>query len=128
MKAKILEIIEGRKSELQKALDRARERMQADFKHFFCYESENTYRSFYIFERIEQLQKDVEETQSAEELTNLLKHGADFYLCKLTDSELFASTSIHMVNVSRNLEMEAAQILYRLYIHLHQNALKYSLS
>ena len=124
MKAQILAAIEGRKVELQKVLERTRNRMQQDFKYFFCYESVETYRAVYLLERLEQLQKDVEETTSVEELTELIRKDMESHLRRLTDRELFASTSYQMVNISRNIEVEAAQILYRFLANLYNYKLK----
>ena len=124
MKSQILAAIEGRKEELQKVLVRTRARMQQDFQYFFCYESLETYRSVYILERLEQLQKDVEEIHTDEELVELVRKDMEFYLRRLTERELFASTSFQMVNISRNLEVEAAQILYRFYANLYNYKLK----
>lgn len=124
MKNQILSAVNGRIEDLQKVLARSNKMMQENFRHFFCYESKETYKAVYLLEKYNELKKDVEETSTVDELRNLIKAGADFYLRVLTGQELFASTSSQMVNISKNIEVESAQILYQFYANLHQYKLK----
>lgn len=124
MKNQILSAVNGRIEDLQKVLARSNKMMQENFRHFFCYESKETYKVVYLLEKYNELKKDVEETSTVDELRNLIKAGADFYLRVLTGQELFASTSSQMVNISKNIEVESAQILYQFYANLLQYKLK----
>ena len=124
MKNQILSAVNGRIEDLQKVLARSNKMMQENFRHFFCYESKETYKAVYLLEKYNELKKDVEETSTVDELRNLIKAGADFYLRVLTGQELFASTSSQMINISKNIEVESAQILYQFYANLHQYKLK----
>ena len=124
MKNQILAAINGRMADSQKVLDRTHSRMQQDFMHFFCFESIETSRAVYMLSRLEQFKKEVEETQTDEELAKLIKLEMESYLRRLTDAELFASTSSQMVNISRNIEVESAQILHRFYANLYHCKLK----
>lgn len=119
MKNQILSAINGRMTDSQKVLDRTRSRMQQDFMYFFCYESLETYRAVYILARLEQMRMEVEEAQTAEELARVVKLKMESYLRRLTDDELFANTSFQMVNISKNIEVEAAQILHRFCANLY---------
>lgn len=124
MKNQILSAVNGRIEDLQKVLARSNKMMQENFRHFFCYESKETYKAVYLLEKYNELKKDVEETSTVDELRYLIKAGADFYLRVLTGQKLFASTSSQMVNISKNIEVESAQILYQFYANLYQYKLK----
>lgn len=124
MKNQILAAVNGRIEDLQKVLARSNKMMQENFRHFFCYESKETYKTIYLFEKYNELKKDVEETSTVDELRYLIKAGADFYLRVLTEHKLFASTSSQMVNISKNIEVESAQVLYQFYTHLYEYKFK----
>ena len=117
MKQQILSAINGRIRDLQKTVDRAQSLMQQNFNHFFCYESKETYKAYYLLEKYTQLLKEVEDTANTEELIEFMRNSAGFYLRQLTDQKLYAATTNQMVNLSRSFEMEAAQILYKFHRH-----------
>ena len=124
IKNQILSAVNSRIEDLQKVLARSNKMMQENFRHFFYYESKETYKAVYLLEKYNELLKDVKETSTLDELRNLIKAGSDFYLRVLTGQELYASTSNTMVNLAKNMEMESAQVLYQFYTHLYEYKLK----
>lgn len=51
MKNQILSAVNSRIEDLQKVLARSNKMMQENFRHFFCYESKETYKAVYLLEK-----------------------------------------------------------------------------
>lgn len=118
MKNQILSAVNGRIQVLQKTVERVQTLMQENYRHFFCYESKETYKAYYLLEKYNELKDEVERTDNPDELRNIMKDGTDFYLGQLTNQALYASTTNQMVNLGMNVEKEAAHSLYKFYSHL----------